>query len=261
MNIIVCIKQVPDISEIDVKIDPKTHTLIREKMPSVINPFDMYALEESIRLKEKFGGKITVLSMGPPQAKDILREALSLGADEAILISDTKFRGADTLATSFTIAEAIKKLKKYTLILCGKQAADGDTAQVPPEIAEFLEIPVITFVRKIVQINDKYAKIERLLEHGIEVVETELPALFTVVKEINEPRLPSLKGKLKAKQMKIPVWGNKVLKLDTNKIGLGGSPTQVIHTFTPKQKREGRIFNGVTLSAIKCVVELLKEVR
>lgn len=257
MNIIVCIKQVPDISQtVEVRLDPETHTLIREGVPSVVNPFDMYAIEEALRIREKQGGKVSVISMGPPQAKDALKEAIAMGADSAILISDPNFAGADTLATSFTLATTIKKMGDFDLILCGKQAIDGDTGQVGPELAEFLDIPIITFVRKIELIKDGYAKVERAVEDGIEEVLTELPALFTVVKEINEPRLPSLKGKLLAKRTEIPVWGVAELGLSPNEVGLTGSPTQVIRTFTAEQKRGGEIFIGD--AGIERVVSILR---
>src|SRR3989338_4813938 len=190
MEIIVCIKQVPETTQ--VQIDPQTNTLIREGVKSIINPFDMYAIEEGIRLKEKFGGKVTVITMGPPQAESALREAIALGADEAVLVSDRAFAGSDTWATSFTMATAIKKMGKFDLIICGKQASDGDTAQVGPGISVHLDIPQVTFVKKIEEIKDGLAKVERLTEEGFDVIQTPLPALLTVVKEINTPRLPSL---------------------------------------------------------------------
>ena len=165
----------------------------------LINPFDVYAIEEGVRLKEKFGGKVIVLTMGPPQAEAVLREAISLGCDEAVLVSDRAFAGSDTLATSYTLSKAIEKIKDYDVIICGKQAIDGDTAQVGPGIAATLDIPQITYVRKIEDIKDGTITAERATEEGYEVIETKLPCLMTVVKEINTPRLPSLKGKIKAK--------------------------------------------------------------
>ena len=192
MNIIVCIKQVPNTT--DVKIDPVKNTLIREGVESIINPFDMYAIEEAVRLKERFGGKVTVISMGPPQAEAALKEAISIGCDEAILISDRKFAGSDTWATSYTLSCAIKKIGVFDIILCGKQASDGDTAQVGPGISTHLNIPQVTYVKKIEEIKDNKARVERMTEEGYDIVETPIPCLFTVVKEINTPRLPSLKG-------------------------------------------------------------------
>jgi len=256
MNIIVCIKQVPETTE--VKINPETNTLIREGVKSIINPFDMYAIEEGLRLKEKFGGKAIVISMGPPQAEAALREALSLGCDEAILICDRAFAGSDTWATSYTLSSAIRKINDFDLILCGKQASDGDTAQVGPGISAHLDIPQVTYVKKIEEIKDGVMRVERMMEEGFEIIETPLPALLTVVKEINEPRLPSLKGMIRAKSAKITVWTQKELNLDAQNIGLCGSPTQVIKIFTPPPRTGGQIFQGETSEVVNKLVELLK---
>ena len=185
MNIIVCIKQVPETTE--VRINPETNTLMREGVKSIINPFDMYAIEEGVRLKEKFGGKVTVLTMGPPQAETALKEAISPGADDAVLLSDRAFAGSDTWATSYTLAAGVRKLKEYDLIICGKQASDGDTAQVGPGIATHLDIPQVTYVKKIEEVKDKVIKVERMTEEGYEIIESRLPLLITVVKEINTP--------------------------------------------------------------------------
>jgi len=256
MHIIVCIKQVPETTE--VRINPETNTLIREGVKSIINPFDMYAIEEALRLKEKFGGKTTVMTMGPPQADAALREALSLGIDEAILISDRAFAGSDTWATSYTLAEAIRKIGQFDLILCGKQASDGDTAQVGPGISAHLDIPQVTYVKKIEEVKDKSLRVERMLEEGFEIIETPLPALLTVVKEINEPRLPSLKGMLRAKSAKIALWGQKDLNLDPQGIGLCGSPTQVVKIFTPPQRTGGQVLTGEIPEIANKLVDLLK---
>jgi len=239
MEIVVCVKQVPDTTE--VKIDPATNTLMREGVPSIVNPFDKSALEEAIRLKEKHGGKVTVISMGPPQAKEALKECLAIGADEAFLISDRAFSGADTLATSYTLAAAIKKIGKFDVIICGKQAIDGDTAQVGPETAEFLDIAQVTYAAKI-EIEGERVLIEREHEDGYEVIETKLPVLLTVVKSV-EPRLPTIKGTLKANRKEIPVISVADLALDNSKIGLTGSPTQVCKIFTPKQRVQGEIIS------------------
>ena len=256
MNIIVCIKQVPNTT--DVRIDPQTNTLIREGVESVINPFDTYAIEEGVRLKEKFGGKVTVITMGPPQADLALREAISLGADEGILICDRAFAGSDTWATSFTLSAAIRKLGGFDLILCGKQASDGDTAQVGPGISQHLDIPQVTYVKKIEEVKDNLMRVERMMEEGFEIIQTPLPALLTVVKEINEPRLPSLKGMMRAKAAKITVWTQKELNLDTQQIGLCGSPTQVVKIFTPPQRIGGQILAGEIPEIAEKLVELLK---
>ena len=246
MNIIVCIKQVPDTT--DVRIDPETNTLIREGVASIINPFDMYALEEALRLKERFGGKTTVVTMGPPQAESALREALSMGIDEAVHLSDRAFAGSDTWATSLVLAKAIEKISQVGLIICGKQASDGDTAQVGPGIATHLDLPQATYARKIdtvhLDTDPKVMVVERLVEEGYEILELKLPALITVVKEINEPRLPSLRGKMRAKKQEIPRWGAQDLNLDAARIGLKGSPTQVVKIFTPPAKEQGKTLSG-----------------
>jgi len=256
VNIIVCIKQVPDTT--DVKIDPTTNTLIREGVASVINPFDTYAIEEGVRLKEKFGGKVIILTMGPPQAQDALREAISLGADEAVLISDKAFAGSDTWVTSYTLARGIKKIGQFDLILCGKQASDGDTAQVGPGISTHLDIPQVTYVKKIEEINGNKAKVERMVEEGYEIIEVPLPCLMTVVKEINEPRLPSLKGKMKANKAEIITWTVKDLGLDSAKVGLNGSPTKVVKIFTPPPRIGGQILKGEPAEVANKLVKLLK---
>jgi electron transfer flavoprotein beta subunit len=256
MNIIVCIKQVPETTE--VRINPETNTLIREGVKSIINPFDMYAIEEGIRLKETFGGKAAVITMGPPQAEAALREAISMGIDEGILICDRAFAGSDTWATSYTLAAAIKKLGAYDLIICGKQASDGDTAQVGPGVSMHLDIPQVTYVKKIEEVKDKSLRVERMLEEGYEIIETPLPALLTVVKEINEPRLPSLKGMMRAKSAKITQWGQKDLNLDAQSIGLCGSPTQVVKIFTPPQRSGGQMLCGEVSEIVEKLTELLK---
>jgi len=241
LNTIVCIKQVPDTTE--VKINPETGTLIREGVPSIINPFDTYAIEEGLRLKEQFGGKVTVISMGPPQAMEALKEAVAMGADEAILLSDKAFAGSDTWATAYTLSRAIKKCGGFDIILCGKQAIDGDTGQVGPGIARQLGISQLTYVFKIRKLDSESRAIvvERLLEEGREVVETTLPAVLTVVKDINQPRYPTFLGIRRATKMQIPVWGAADLpETDSNKFGLKGSPTQVVRVFNPP-KREGKV--------------------
>ena len=256
MNIIVCIKQVPNTT--DVRIDPVTNTLIRDGVESVINPFDAYAIEEAVRLKERCGGKVTVLTMGPPQAENALREAISLGCDDAVLVSDRKFAGSDTWATSYTLACAIDKLGGADVILCGKQASDGDTAQVGPGISTHLDIPQVTYVKKIAEINDKSARVERMTEEGSDVVETPLPCLFTVVKEINTPRMPSLKGMMRAKAAKITKWTADDIEADPAALGLEGSPTRVVKIFSPEPRKGGEMITGSAEEVAKELVELLK---
>lgn len=239
MNIIVCIKQVPGITE--VKINPETNTLIREGIPNIINPFDMYAIEEALRLKEKFGGKVSVISLGPPQSINALKEAVGMGADEAIQLSDRIFAGSDSWATAYTLALAIKKLGEFNIILCGKQAIDGDTGQVGPGIASQLGITQLTYVFKIITLDPEAGTIivERLLEEGREIVEAKLPALLTVVKDINQPRPATLFHIRRASKLLIPTWTAADLPgADLSKLGLKGSPTQVIKIFSPP-KREG----------------------
>ncbi len=234
MNTIVCIKQVPDTT--DIRIDPTTNTLIREGVQSILNPFDLYAVEEAVRLKEKYGGKLTVISMGPPQVESALRETIAMGADTIILLSDRRFAGADTLATSLTLSTAITKLndKDCKLILFGQQAIDGDTAQVGPGTATLLGFPQTCFVSKIEDFEDDKIIVNRLMEDGYDKIRMSLPAVISVVKEINEPRLPSLRGKRNAKKAELILWNADDLGLDEKIIGLNGSPTQVVEIFTPK---------------------------
>jgi len=242
LRIIVCIKQVPDTQE--VRLDPVTHTLKREGVKAMINPFDLYALEEGLRVKDARGGKVTVLSMGPPQAEEALREALGYGADAAILLSDKKFAGADTWATALTLARAIEKLGAVDLVFTGKQAIDGDTAQVGPMLAAILNIPYAAWARKLSFGADGALQVERLLDHGYDAVELKLPALITVVKEINEPRVPSFKAKLRAKKEPIPVWGLEDLGLAEAEVGLNGSFTQVIKVFLPPARGKSEVWTG-----------------
>lgn len=249
MHIIVCIKQVPDTA--DVKINPETNTLIREGVASIINPFDMYAIEEAIRLKERLGGKTSVLTMGPPQAEAALREALALGIDDAYLVSDRSFAGSDTLATSYTLAQAIRKIGNFSMILCGKQASDGDTAQVGPGIATHLDVAQVTYVKKITETKNNTFIVERMTEEGYEILETSLPCLLTVVKEINEPRLPSLKGKIRAKNAKICFLKASDLDVEESRLGLKGSPTQVVKIFSPQRKTQAQIFNGSAQDSVE----------
>ena len=242
MHAIVCIKQVPDTNE--VQIDPERGTLIREGVPSIINPFDMYAIEEGILLKEAHGGKATVLSMGPPQALDAIKEAVAMGCDDGVLVSDRAFAGADTWATAYTLAQAIQKLGQYDIILCGRQAADGDTGQVGPGIATQLGISQLTYVFQIreVDLEGQTITVERLVEEGREVVTSPLPCLVTVVKDINTPRYPSFMGIRRANKRDYPVWSAEDLCEDTGAdqacFGLIGSPTKVVKVFTPAP-REG----------------------
>lgn len=242
MNIIVCIKQVPGTTQ--VRINPETGTLIRDGVEAVLNPFDEYAVEEAIRLKEKYGGTVRVLTMGPPQADEILRTAISMGADEGVLVTDRAFAGSDTWATSYTLAAAIRKISPYDLIICGKQAIDGDTAQVGPGVAEMLGIPFVAWVRKVEHVDAQSIRVERMMEEGYDVVEMPLPGLMTVVKEINVPRMASLKGKMRAKKAEIKKLVHTDLDVDPARLGLKGSPTQVLRSFVPERKTGGEKFKG-----------------
>jgi electron transfer flavoprotein beta subunit len=254
MNIIVCIKQVPDTK--DVRLDPKTNTMAREGVESIMNPFDRNALEEGVRLKEQHGGTVTVISMGPPQAEAVLREAVACGADEAVLVSDRAFAGADTWATTYTLGKAIEKIGPFDLIICGKQAIDGDTAQVGPGLAKRLNIPYVSYVRKISGVENEFLSVHRLMDDGYDEIEMPLPGLLTVVKEINEPRVPSLKGKMKAKNLRLKVLSAEDIGADPDSIGLPGSTTQVVKVFAPQFKGERAMLEG---SVDEQVAQLVKK--
>jgi electron transfer flavoprotein beta subunit len=242
MKIIVCIKQVPDAK--DVRLDPVTNTLARDGVQSIMNPYDRHALEEAVRLKEANGGVVTVLSMGPPQTEATLREAIACGADGAVLVSDRAFAGADTWATTYTLAKAVEKIGGCDLILCGKQAIDGDTAQVGPGLAERLAIPYITCARKVTGQGAGLIRVERLMDDGFDELEMQLPALLTVVKEINEPRIPSLKGKMRAKQAVIRVLSAADIGAAVDAVGLAGSTTQVVRVFSPEARGAKEMLSG-----------------
>jgi electron transfer flavoprotein beta subunit len=255
VKIFVCIKQVPDTT--NVRINPETNTLVREGVQSIINPFDVYAIEEGVRLKEKHGGTVTVITMGPPQAAEALREAIGLGADNAYLVSDRAFAGADTLATAFALACAIRHLGGADIILMGRQAIDGDTGQVGPGVAENLDISHVTDIRKIEEIVDGRIVVERLLEEGYARIAARLPVVLTVVKEINTPRMPSLKGKLAAKKAEIPVLKASDIGADVERLGLNGSPTQVMKIFTPPKPGGGRKFTGEPADTVSALLSEL----
>jgi electron transfer flavoprotein beta subunit len=256
-NIIVCIKQVPDTNE--VKIDKATNTLVREGVPSIINPFDENAIETAVSLKEKYGARVIVISMGPPQAEEALKKAWAMGADEVILISDRAFAGSDTWATSYVLSKTIEKINSYDLIIFGKQAIDGDTAQVGPGVAELLNLPQITYVSEIEYIKeDKAVKVKREIEDGYEMIESKLPAVMTVLKEVNEPRYPSFKKLIQVKKMAVEKWGASQIDTEENNIGLDGSPTKVVKIFNPPPKGSSEIFNG---PAKDMVQKLYKEIK
>ncbi|MBI2853183.1 MAG: electron transfer flavoprotein subunit beta/FixA family protein [Chloroflexi bacterium] len=259
MNIIVCIKQVPGTTQ--VKIDPQTNSLVRQGTKNIINPFDSYALEEGVHLKERFGGKVTALSMGPPQAEEILREAIACGADQAFLVSDRLLGGSDTLATSYTLSRAIRKIADFDLVICGRQTADGDTGQVGPELAETMGLPFVAYVNKIEEVGAGQIRLQRMVEDGYEVIETSLPAMISVVKEINVPRLPSLRGLARAKSAAVIVWTAADIEADMSRIGLNGSATKVIKIFFPNRERRGEKLQGCMEEQVETLVQKLRESR
>ena len=244
MKILVCVKQVPDTTE--VRIDRETNTLQRQDVPSILNPFDRHALEEALRVKERCGGTVSVLTMGPLQAQEVLKECLALGADDAVLVSDKAFAGADTLATSRTLAAAISKLGPTELIFCGKQAIDGDTAQVGPELAEHLNMAQVTCVSGLEVFPEQQRLIaEREVEDGHEVLELPFPAVLTISKCLNEPRYPSIKGRLRANKTPIPILNLEDLGLRAEETGLQGSPTRVVRIFAPETRKGGEVIQGM----------------
>jgi len=256
MKILVCIKQVPDAK--DVRLDPKTNTLAREGVESIMNPYDRHALEEAVAIKEKQGGVVTVITMGPPQAEAVLREAIACGADEGVLISDRAFAGADTWATSYTLAQAVQTLGGFDLILCGKQAIDGDTAQVGPGLACRLRLPFAACIQKTRKVTAEAIEVERMMDDGFDVLRLPLPALMTVVKDINEPRVASLKGKMKAKKAAIHQFSAADIGADPQCIGLAGSPTQVVRVFSPEPRGDRKIFSGSVAEQVDQLVACLK---
>lgn len=248
MHAIVCIKSVPETTE--VRINPETNTLMRSEVGSIINPFDMYAIEEALRLRERHGGRVTVLTMGPPQAEKELRDAIAMGCDDGVFLCSPAFAGSDTWATAYTLSRAIQKIGNYDLILCGKQASDGDTGQVGPGIAGQLGIPQVTYISKIMslEMDERRLVVRRLLEEGHELVATHLPALITVLKEINTPRFPTFRRIRRAARLEIPTWTPDDLSgIEPELLGLEGSPTRVVRVFAPpRPDRELEWFDGDT---------------
>jgi electron transfer flavoprotein beta subunit len=254
VQIIVCIKQVPDTTEVE--WDEETGRMKREGVQSIVNPFDENAIEEALLLREKHGGAVIVLTMGPPQAEEALRSALAMGADEAVLLTSPDFGGADTLATSYTLAQTIRKIGEYDVIICGRQAFDGDTGQVGPGLAEHLGIPQITYAIG-VEVTDRKCRVRRLLENGFEVVEARMPVLMTVVKQINEPRHPRLRNVLAAKKKEVTVWGPEDIDVDPERCGLQGSPTRVVRVFKPERAWQGEMLEGSAEEQSQQLVEKL----
>lgn len=255
MKIIVCIKQVPDTTEI--KLNPETGTMIRDGVPSIMNPDDKGGLEMALNLKDQFGAHVTVITMGPAQADQILREAYAMGADRAIHLTDKRFAGADTLATSNALAGALRMLE-YDLIITGRQAIDGDTAQVGPQIAELLDLPQVTYVEDL-QFSDGTFTIKKANEEGYQIVQVEAPCLVTVLASANEPRYMSVNGIMTAYQKEVEVWGFDNISVDETKLGLKGSPTRVHKSFSKGAKAAGQKYEVDPKMAVEIIMEKLKE--
>jgi len=255
MKIVVLVKQVPDTT--NVKIDPKTGTMIREGVPSIVNPYDKHALEEALRLKERFGGEVVVISMGPPQAIRALEECRAMGADKCYLLSDRRFAGADTLATAYSLGKAVEKVAPdFDLILCGQQAIDGDTGHVGPQLAEYLSIPQVTYVRSLT-VEKGRAIAEREIEGGYMEVEVPIPALFTVTKNLNKPRYPTVRGIFEATAEEYPVLTADDVGAEQERIGLKGSPTRVKKIFAPEIKPRGVMIEGDVEEQVEQLIKIL----
>ncbi|MFX1242398.1 MAG: electron transfer flavoprotein subunit beta/FixA family protein [Promethearchaeota archaeon] len=256
MNIIVCLKQVPDTDE--VKTDPETGRIIREGIAGTINPFDMFVLEEALRLKEIYGGKISLLSMGPKDAMNTLYFGLALGADEAYLLSDIKFAGSDTLATSYALSCGIKTLGHYDLIICGIKTTDGDTGQVGANLAEILDIPSVYYVNKILKYQNNNIEVERLLEDRSQILQVSLPCLISIVKGANIPRMPTLLGKIEAKKKLLKILNAYEVDAIEDYCGSEGSPTRVVKVFLPEKRKQGVIVKGCFDQNIIKLLQFLK---
>lgn len=257
LNIIVCIKQVPETTEVE--FDEETGTLKREGIAAVVNPFDEYAVEEGLRLREKYGGNVKVLSMGPPQAEAALRDTIALGCDEAWLATDRAFAGADTWATSYTLGLCIEKLAPYDLIICGLKTTDGDTGQVGPELAQQMGIPHVCYVNKILDIADGKIRLTRLLDDGVETLEAPLPIVLSVSKDINQPRLATLRGRMAARKAEIKQITSKDVDADPARLGLDGSPTRVVKIFTPTPLEGGDVVEGTPEELAERIFQKLQE--
>lgn len=258
MKIVVCIKQVPDAAS--VKWDREKGTLIRDGVKSVINPFDYNAIEAALQLRDAAGGTVTAVTMGPPQAEEAVREALSLGVDQGVVISDRAFAGADTLATTYTLSKAIEKLGGADAVFCGKQAIDGDTAQVGPGLAVRLGIPCVTCIGEMEILDGgRGLRVKRMNERGYDLVEVEFPALFTTLASLNTPRVPSLKAKMRAKRAEIPVWSAEDIGASADKIGLKGSPTQVASTYIPTFEAKKEMLQGEPEEQVEALVARLRQ--
>ncbi|WP_028782577.1 electron transfer flavoprotein subunit beta/FixA family protein [Thalassobacillus devorans] len=261
MHIVVCVKQVPDTKVI--KINPKTNTLDRRGVPSILNPYDTHAVQEAVHLKQQYGGKVSVLSMGPPQATAVIKKSIEIGADEGYLISDRAFAGADTLATSYALTKALEKISKTSpidMVFCGKHAIDGDTGQVGPGIAKRLDIPPITNISAITKVTKDYVELQRKLQDGYAYIRSTLPCLITIEKEINEIEYASFPNMLKAVHFQPVVWSVDHLEnVDRKQLGLKGSPTVVGKMFAPPKQEGGHRLEGTPEEQVKQLVEVLKD--
>jgi len=260
MHIVVLVKQVPEIEK--VKFDYEKGRLDRSSAGAMTNPFDLNALEAAVQIKEKIGGLVTAISMGPMKAEEALRDALARGADRAILLSDERFAGADTFATAYTLAAAIRKLGQFDLIICGEKTVDGDTAQVGPEVAEFLNIPHAAYVEGVLYVDKSWIVVKARVERGYYIMRLSLPALITVTKDVNNPRLPSLRDKLKAMRAPVTVWGYEDLSevSDPRCFGFEGSPTRVVRVFTPMTEKRGcQMISGAPQEVAEKIVQILVE--
>ena len=259
MDIVVLVKQTPDSTE--VKLDPKTGHLLREGVGSIMNPDDRHGLEAAVRLKEAHGGRIVALSMGPAQAVDVISEAIGMGADEGILLNDSAFAGADTWATSATLGKAIEKIAKYDLVICGRQAIDGDTAQIGPQVAEYLGLPQVTYAFDVEAVGERTLTVKKRVEDGYEMVECDLPAVLTVIAEMNRPRYPAIGRLIDAcsDRADVQVWNAADIGVMTCDVGLSGSLTHVIKTFAPKGGRKTEMLEGDTATVVRTLLEKLKE--
>ncbi len=257
MKIAVCVKQVPDTTRVEV--DPETKTLVREGVESVLNPLDTFAVEEALRIRQGLGGTVTAITLGPPQAERMLRQVLAFGVDEGVLVSGREFAGSDTWSTSYALARAVETLGGFDLILCGKQAVDGDTGHVGPELSVHLGLPQATYVRRMREIEPDHAVVERLTDAGYEVLRVPLPAVMTVVKDLNEPRLPNLEDLFRGRFAPLKRLGRQEIAADPAQIGLDGSPTRVVEIFSPSVERAGRIYEEDLGAGIAQAVRLLEE--
>jgi electron transfer flavoprotein beta subunit len=257
LNIVVCIKQVPETTEVE--FDEETGRLKREGVAAIINPFDEYAIEEGLRIKETCGGTVKVITMGPPWAADALRDAIAMGADEGYLVTDRVFAGADTWATSLTLAKSIEYIGDYHLIICGLKTTDGDTGQTGPEMAEHMGIPHVCYVNEVSKIGEGKVTLKRLMDDGVETLEAPIPLLISVSKDINQPRLATLRGRLRAKKAEIKEITNKELGIDPKEIGLDGSFTRVVRIFEPETHEAGEIVEGTTEEIVEAIYLKLQE--